>query len=208
MNSWSPERVQALKAMVADGLSFGIIADKLGVSRNAVIGKADRLGLKRPKPPTMTKHKTFWTPDNVARLKELVALGWGNIAIGKALGVSPAVVNNRKRILGLTRPYERRITKPKPVQLRLFDLPPEDLTDCSAPLLALRQDQCRWFVQGGGIEGLCCARRVLAGSSYCDRHHHRVYKPGSHRRLRTRGVMLPTVNARSGAWVSRTWGSK
>ena len=50
--SWTEERIDRLKAMWAKGATASQIADELGgVSRNAVIGKAHRLGLEqRPSP--------------------------------------------------------------------------------------------------------------------------------------------------------------
>ena len=50
--SWTDERIERLKAMWAKGATASQIADELGgVSRNAVIGKAHRLGLEaRPSP--------------------------------------------------------------------------------------------------------------------------------------------------------------
>jgi GcrA cell cycle regulator len=50
--SWTEERIERLKAMWSDGKTASQIADELGgVSRNAVIGKAHRLGLdSRPSP--------------------------------------------------------------------------------------------------------------------------------------------------------------
>ena len=50
--SWTDERIDRLKTMWEKGLTASQIADELGgVSRNAVIGKAHRLGLKsRPSP--------------------------------------------------------------------------------------------------------------------------------------------------------------
>lgn len=50
--SWTEERIEQLKAMWAKGATASQIADELGgVSRNAVIGKAHRLGLEaRPSP--------------------------------------------------------------------------------------------------------------------------------------------------------------
>src|SRR5829696_450698 len=49
---WSPERIERLKVLWLEGLSFADIADRLGSTRNAVIGKAHRLGLCRPKDRT------------------------------------------------------------------------------------------------------------------------------------------------------------
>ncbi|MBA2770944.1 MAG: GcrA cell cycle regulator, partial [Sphingomonas sp.] len=50
--SWTEERIDRLKSMWAEGATASQIADDLGgVSRNAVIGKAHRLGLDaRPSP--------------------------------------------------------------------------------------------------------------------------------------------------------------
>ena len=50
--SWTDERIDRLKAMWAEGKTASAIAEELGgVSRNAVIGKAHRLGLdSRPSP--------------------------------------------------------------------------------------------------------------------------------------------------------------
>ena len=54
--SWTEERIERLKKMWADGATASQIADERGgVSRNAVIGKAHRLGLERR--PSPVKHE-------------------------------------------------------------------------------------------------------------------------------------------------------
>ena len=57
--SWTDERIDRLKAMWSQGLTASQIADDLGgVSRNAVIGKAHRLGLdSRPSPVKQGEEK-------------------------------------------------------------------------------------------------------------------------------------------------------
>ena len=47
--TWTPERVEVLKNHFAAGLSCREIANEIGVSRNAVIGKLSRLNLTREK---------------------------------------------------------------------------------------------------------------------------------------------------------------
>jgi GcrA cell cycle regulator len=47
--TWTPERVAQLKGCIGAGLSCSRIAAEIGVSRNAVIGKMNRLGLSRPR---------------------------------------------------------------------------------------------------------------------------------------------------------------
>ena len=47
--TWNEERIELLKSGFEAGLSCREIADRIGVSRNAVIGKISRLNLKRQK---------------------------------------------------------------------------------------------------------------------------------------------------------------
>lgn len=50
-DTWTAERVAQLKRGVNAGLSCAQIANEIGVSRNAVIGKINRLGLSRGRSP-------------------------------------------------------------------------------------------------------------------------------------------------------------
>lgn len=48
---WNEEKIAKLKKLWQEGLTTGEIGKRLGVSKNAVVGKAHRLGLKgRPSP--------------------------------------------------------------------------------------------------------------------------------------------------------------
>jgi GcrA cell cycle regulator len=47
--TWTDERIELLKSRFAAGLTCRQIADDIGVSRNAVIGKLNRLNLTREK---------------------------------------------------------------------------------------------------------------------------------------------------------------
>ena len=62
--SWTDERIERLKNMWAKGATASQIADELGgVSRNAVIGKAHRLGLEqRPSPVKPGEEKEVKKP--------------------------------------------------------------------------------------------------------------------------------------------------
>src|SRR4051795_10986642 len=62
--SWTEERIERLKTMWHDGATASQIADELGgVSRNAVIGKAHRLGLEqRPSPVKPGEEKEVKKP--------------------------------------------------------------------------------------------------------------------------------------------------
>jgi len=62
--SWTDERIERLKAMWTKGATASQIAEELGgVSRNAVIGKAHRLGLEsRPSPVKAGEEKEKKAP--------------------------------------------------------------------------------------------------------------------------------------------------
>jgi GcrA cell cycle regulator len=47
LKTWTTERIEQLKSGFGAGLSCAQIANEIGVSRNAVIGKLNRLGLSR-----------------------------------------------------------------------------------------------------------------------------------------------------------------
>ena len=55
-NVWTDERLEELKKLWVQGLSISQIGEALGVSRNAIAGKAHRMGLpKRPSPISKPK---------------------------------------------------------------------------------------------------------------------------------------------------------
>ena len=69
--SWTEERIDRLKTMWTNGATASQIAEELGgVSRNAVIGKAHRLGLEaRPSPVKPGEEKEHRAPAAVAAPK-------------------------------------------------------------------------------------------------------------------------------------------
>jgi GcrA cell cycle regulator len=51
MSGWTDEKVETLKRLHFNDYSFSEIANVLGMTRNACIGKASRLGLSKPSAP-------------------------------------------------------------------------------------------------------------------------------------------------------------
>ena len=54
-NSWTEERLEKLRTLWDKGLSISSIGEELGVTRNAIAGKAHRLGLKKRQSPIAPK---------------------------------------------------------------------------------------------------------------------------------------------------------
>jgi GcrA cell cycle regulator len=69
--TWTTERIALLRNRIDAGFSCGQIAREIGVSRNAVIGKANRLGLSRfksatgIKPPKIARPRIFTQHKNL-----------------------------------------------------------------------------------------------------------------------------------------------
>lgn len=124
---WTYKRVELLKSMWLAGESASTIAKALGnVSRNAVIGKAERLKLPRTRGPNAPEYQqpkqedlaatgeritcvkaeaddVRWTDERIATLRRMWIAGHSAVAIGNALGGIPknAVIGKAHR-LGLS----------------------------------------------------------------------------------------------------------
>jgi GcrA cell cycle regulator len=78
--TWSAHRVEELKRLVTAGYSCRQIADEIGVTRNSVIGKMNRLGLSRPKDilprprETAERKRAPWRPKIITQLQLLMRL--------------------------------------------------------------------------------------------------------------------------------------
>ncbi|WP_343346603.1 GcrA family cell cycle regulator [Sphingomicrobium sp. XHP0239] len=105
--SWTDERIDRLKAMWAEGKTASQIAEDLGgVSRNAVIGKAHRLGLESRPSPVKAGEKKKAAPRKKAAAKKPAA---SKAAPKKA---APAVPKEAKKAVGT--PDPDRAARPEP----------------------------------------------------------------------------------------------
>ena len=65
---WTPDRVKTLMALWAEGISTLEIGRRLGVTKNAVVGKVHRLGLAKRGSPIKAKPTP---PKEIIRMSEL-----------------------------------------------------------------------------------------------------------------------------------------
>ena len=104
--SWTPEKEQRLREMVAAGASNAEIAQSLGFSVGSINEKKKRLGLRKKR----TSYR-LWTEETEARLRELVESGVSAAAIGEELGLAPSAVIHKMSRMGL-RSKIRCVPKP------------------------------------------------------------------------------------------------
>jgi hypothetical protein len=88
--AWTPENVERLREMVADGKSGAEIAAALGVTRNMVLGKASRLrDIQLHGAP---KGKEHWTDEDLRTLLAMAREGKSAKEVAAAVGRKPSSV--------------------------------------------------------------------------------------------------------------------
>jgi len=149
---WSSERVELMKSCFHAGLSCSQIAHEIGVSRNAVIGKMNRLGLSRS--------------------KEGPQRGRAKQARPKAPGAWRQWAPRPRRVCS-PQMLTESLAEPQP-QAR--DVPLGTGPGCT--LFELRDGRCRWPISSAGSQEFCfCGKETVEGLPYCLGHARMAYRP-------------------------------
>jgi len=101
---WAANRVARLRLLWRRGLSTAEIGRLLGVSKNAVVGKIDRLELPPPSAELQARkrrrsgRRPFWPANRITKLRKLLGT-LSKAAIARELGISKATVVRQARRL-------------------------------------------------------------------------------------------------------------
>jgi GcrA cell cycle regulator len=152
--TWTSERIKLLERCLHAGLSCSQIAREIGVTRNAVIGKINRLGLSRPK-DVMGRQLEQRRTARLARPK------------------TPGTWRSKRPRLNIFAQHENLIAA--------FPRPPAEVIPIyngrGCTLLELSQGQCRWPISKPGAEDLCfCGNEPVEGLPYCQGHARLAYR--------------------------------
>lgn len=97
---WTPQRVRELRVLWDEGLTGQEIGTRFGITRMAVIAKANRLGLSaRPK-----FSNSKWTPENSEVAARLWLEGVPASKIGSQLGIGKGSVISKMKRMNVVRP--------------------------------------------------------------------------------------------------------
>jgi GcrA cell cycle regulator len=199
--SWTDERIDQLKTMWERGMTASQIADELGgVSRNAVIGKAHRLGLQsRPSPVKATEPAPKAAPAPRAAPRETepaapkaaepaeprVAPAQAKPAPAEATATeAPVPSTPQPRIVsvgpgGFLRqgPGEQQQPIPPAPPRRLVPAKPSPEIADKTSLLDLTEKICKWPIGHPGEPDFhFCGEKVNPGFPYCVEHCGRAYQ--------------------------------
>ena len=195
--SWTEERIERLKKMWHDGATASQIADELGgVSRNAVIGKAHRLGLEqRPSPVKPGEEKEAKAkaapapapaaPKPAAKADSPTPRAAPPAASG-APGAAPAPQRPTQELQyrsigpgGFIRqgPGDQQPPIPPAPPRRLVPAKPSPEIANKTSLLDLNDKVCRWPMgHPGEADFHFCGENVNPGFPYCVQHCGRAYQ--------------------------------
>jgi GcrA cell cycle regulator len=209
--SWTEERIERLKKMWHDGATASQIADELGgVSRNAVIGKAHRLGLEqRPSPVKPGEEKETRKPAPAAAAPKPAAPKAEAAIHAKAASPSPApaapqhATPNRSapemqyRSIGpggfiRQGPGEQQAPIPPAPPRRLVPAKPSPEVADKTSLLDLNDRICKWPMGHPGEPDFhFCGEPANPGFPYCVQHCGVAYQAQLPRRDRRPPPPLP-----------------
>jgi GcrA cell cycle regulator len=195
--SWTDERIDRLKSMWEKGLTASQIADELGgVSRNAVIGKAHRLGLKsRPSPvkanetdakpaTAAAKAKPKTAEKTAPRAAAPAQTERAPATAAPAAPVAPRPQSDMPKIVsigpgGFMRqgPGDQQAPIPPAPPRRLVPAKPSAEIADKTSLLDLSDKVCRWPMGHPGEPDFhFCGVAVNPGFPYCVEHCGRAYQ--------------------------------
>jgi GcrA cell cycle regulator len=205
--SWTEERIERLKKMWAEGATASQIADELGgVSRNAVIGKAHRLGLEqRPSPVKQGEEKEARkaAPAPAASPRPVPSAEAPKAAPAAAQPGSPARGPQRAstdmqyRSIGpggfiRQGPGEQQAPIPPAPPRRLVPAKPSPEVADKTSLLDLNDRICKWPIgHPGEPDFYFCGEPANPGFPYCVEHCGVAYQAQLPRRDRRPPPPLP-----------------
>jgi len=180
---WTLDRQAALEKMWSEGAATSVIAERLGITREAAWCRAHSMGL-----PARSIDTVSWTQDRIETLKALDAEGLSLNQIARRMGVTRNAVAGQRHRLGLTEPSRSPIKKREPGRHRdgekKAELPMVEVTGRLAGafgegdgvgMAEIVSGQCRWPLWGNSEKPTfrCCGRETEGHPSYCYEHQRR-----------------------------------
>ena len=208
--SWTDERIEQLKALWSKGMTASQIADELGgVSRNAVIGKAHRLGLQsRPSPvkpnepvPVKTRGKQAPAePEEKVTEEDAEPIASEPAPKPKSTAAAPATMGPPQPQIrsvgpgGFVRqgPSDQQQPIPPAPPRRLVPAKPSAEVADKTSLLDLNEKICKWPIGHPGEPDFhFCGKPSNPGFPYCVEHCGVAYQAQLPRRDRRPPPPLP-----------------
>lgn len=174
--AWDSNVLKKLKALVGKGLSTAEIGKKLGLSKNAIVGKLHRMGWNASATDSDTKPK--------AEIKK-------SKAAPKKVEKKPVAVKAVKKPAPAPKPVkvapkEKPAPAPKPAPKKTVGHAiagskgisvHQRMVQHALEMANLKPNQCRWPIGDPDSEGFhFCGNPVFVGKPYCYEHCKQAYQ--------------------------------
>ena len=193
---WDSNMLKKLKSLIGKGLSTSEMGKKLGMSKNAVVGKLNRLGwnLKASEPAAKKQKEEKKSTKTVAKAttdkkskpaKKVVAKP---VAKAKVTKVPEKKVAEKKPAKAVVTPAKKKVAEKTPVKEKPViktaskktkkDLALHELLIQHALQMAnLKPNQCRWPIGDPDSDNFhFCGEPVFSGKPYCYEHCRQAYQ--------------------------------
>lgn len=162
---WNEETIARLRTLWNEGLSTAEIGRRMGVSKNAVVGKAHRLGLP-PRPSPIRRDATGGTPPRPAAPRRVVGPTLPPLAA--ALPMPEEV----RQVTAKPTAPEPLATAPAPAAAA----PGNPAVRAVPPRAVSRLSACCWPIGEPGTKSFrFCDEDAMTGKPYCAEHAQLAY---------------------------------
>ncbi len=181
---WDSGMLKKLKALVGKGLSTSEMGKKLGMSKNAVVGKLNRLGWNaKASEPSSKKAAKIKKETKVVAKKPAKAVPVKKVVEKKAkttqlkkikdTKAKAVAVEQNSKVDAKAKPVIKTASKKTKKDLALHEL----LIQHALQMANLKPNQCRWPIGDPDSENFhFCGETVFTGKPYCYEHCRQAYQ--------------------------------
>ena len=177
---WDSGMLKKLKALVGKGLSTAEMGKKLGMSKNAVVGKLNRLGwnakaaVAEPKKTPKTKTTAKTAVKKAVEKKTVAKKTKVATPVKKSVKETEKPKKKDKVVVEVKeKPVIKTASKKTKKDLALHEL----LIQHALQMANLKQNQCRWPIGDPDSDNFhFCGETVFAGKPYCYEHCRQAYQ--------------------------------
>ena len=178
---WDSGMLKKLKALVGKGLSTSEMGKKLGMSKNAVVGKLNRLGWNAKasdtasKKSSKTKKETKTVAKKPAKVTSVkkVADKKTKTTVKKAKETKTVQTKTKATVDTKAKPVIKTASKKTKKDLALHEL----LIQHALQMAGLKPNQCRWPIGDPDSENFhFCGEQVFTGKPYCYEYCRQAYQ--------------------------------
>lgn len=160
---WTPAILNKMKALLEKGMSTSKIGKKIGMSKNAVVGKLNRLGWNNKSVANANK-KASAKKEIIIKVKP---------AKKETAKKNPANAVKTKKT-ALTTP---KISEKKTISSKKNLVAHQHMIQHAVEMAMLKPDQCRWPIGNPDAENFhFCGAKVFPGKPYCYEHCRAAYQ--------------------------------